>query len=524
MTLPENGLRQPVEIVVASTLPRNGYVQPVEVVAGPGVITGGGVAGQVAYFDGPTSITGNASLTYVAGTGALTIAGSLTLSAITPTHVLYAGTGGLVSGDAGLTYVAASDQLQIGSEGALYIATQTSTAPYTLRVKGDTFNGTRDDALAISYNASRPYLSVADYRIDATLPAFQVTIEADYNDGAARYMEWNSDYRSSDGLTYRRGFTLQINRATHVQTWKWYGSTHSFWSNDAITQFGNFDSNGTLNLFGGNAADAGVPLANIKNNRIVTFLDSAAGTTNCGFLWFNTSNQLNFGAGNATQGQFRSGVFSFQSALAMGWSSTSDPGGTLDVLTSRGGPGIFDHVDGGNAQTVRIFGTTVGSRHLVLSHNGTDALITTDASGSSSLRLGVNTSSNWLISGATGHFLAATDNVNDIGASGATRPRTLYLGTSIVVGTAGWTISATAATGMTAQGNARFSHGTSALATTATEGYMFMQSCAGDPTGVPASIPTGQKAWQYNSTAKTLWLYDGAWVKAKVAGIDVVFA
>ena len=35
-----------------------------------------------------------------------------------------------------------------------------------------------------------------------------------------------------------------------------------------------------------------------------------------------------------------------------------------------------------------------------------------------------------------GHFLAGTDNTYDIGASGATRPRTAYLGTSLVVPTA----------------------------------------------------------------------------------------
>ena len=39
--------------------------------------------------------------------------------------------------------------------------------------------------------------------------------------------------------------------------------------------------------------------------------------------------------------------------------------------------------------------------------------------------------SRWLVS-ASGHFLGATDNTYDIGASGATRPRTIYAGTSIV--------------------------------------------------------------------------------------------
>lgn len=38
----------------------------------------------------------------------------------------------------------------------------------------------------------------------------------------------------------------------------------------------------------------------------------------------------------------------------------------------------------------------------------------------------------WYWDGATGHLFASTDNTNDIGASGATRPRTVYAGTSVV--------------------------------------------------------------------------------------------
>jgi hypothetical protein len=73
-------------------------------------------------------------------------------------------------------------------------------------------------------------------------------------------------------------------------------------------------------------------------------------------------------------------------------------------------------------------------------------------------------------------------------------------------------------------GNYRFAYGTSALAVGATEGDFFIQSCAGTPTGVPASIPTGQKAVRYDSTAKKLWIYDGAWLRGQVAAVDVIWA
>jgi hypothetical protein len=66
-------------------------------------------------------------------------------------------------------------------------------------------------------------------------------------------------------------------------------------------------------------------------------------------------------------------------------------------------------------------------------------------------------------------------------------------------------------------GNFGFQHGTSALATNATEGFFMLQSCAGAPTGVPASIPTGQIPAIVDSTNNFLYLYiGGAWKKSTV--------
>lgn len=53
----------------------------------------------------------------------------------------------------------------------------------------------------------------------------------------------------------------------------------------------------------------------------------------------------------------------------------------------------------------------------------------------------------------------------------------------------------------------------SALATNATVGHLFIPTSAGAPTGVPASIPTGQVAFQYDSTNNQLYVYNGAWKK-----------
>jgi hypothetical protein len=53
--------------------------------------------------------------------------------------------------------------------------------------------------------------------------------------------------------------------------------------------------------------------------------------------------------------------------------------------------------------------------------------------GSTVLGLGVSGAVQWNIS--AGHFLAATDNTYDIGASGATRPRNVYVATEAIGGT-----------------------------------------------------------------------------------------
>lgn len=51
---------------------------------------------------------------------------------------------------------------------------------------------------------------------------------------------------------------------------------------------------------------------------------------------------------------------------------------------------------------------------------------------------------------------------------------------------------------------------TAALATTATSGHGYIPTCAGTPTGVPATV-TGFAALIYDTTAHKLWHYDAGW-------------
>lgn len=57
--------------------------------------------------------------------------------------------------------------------------------------------------------------------------------------------------------------------------------------------------------------------------------------------------------------------------------------------------------------------------------------------------------------------------------------------------------------------------GSAATGTTATNGFLFLGSCAGTPTGVPAGSYAGRTPIIWDSTNKVLYAYDGAaWVRA----------
>jgi hypothetical protein len=53
--------------------------------------------------------------------------------------------------------------------------------------------------------------------------------------------------------------------------------------------------------------------------------------------------------------------------------------------------------------------------------------------------------------------------------------------------------------------------GTAALATSATNGFTYAQSCAGVPTGVPAGSYAGRIPLVYNTSANTLYFYNSGW-------------
>lgn len=58
--------------------------------------------------------------------------------------------------------------------------------------------------------------------------------------------------------------------------------------------------------------------------------------------------------------------------------------------------------------------------------------------------------------------------------------------------------------------------GTGALATTATDGFLYIPTCAGAPTGTPTA-KTGRVPLIFDTTNNRLYVYDGGWISAAFA-------
>lgn len=119
-------------------------------------------------------------------------------------------------------------------------------------------------------------------------------------------------------------------------------------------------------------------------------------------------------------------------------------GASNDLHLVREAAGILAQRDGTNNQTLRIYSTytdDLNYERLRISFQtpGSAAFIMTDQAGTGSARqliLGTKGAADLVFRtndtarfnfNSSGHFLASTDNTYDIGASGATRPRNIYV-------------------------------------------------------------------------------------------------
>lgn len=70
---------------------------------------------------------------------------------------------------------------------------------------------------------------------------------------------------------------------------------------------------------------------------------------------------------------------------------------------------------------------------------------------------------------------------------------------------------------VSAAGSVAIGNGTAALATNVTDGFLYIPTCAGTPTGVPTAI-TGTVAMIFDTTNNKLYIYDGSWLGGTTPG------
>lgn len=145
---------------------------------------------------------------------------------------------------------------------------------------------------------------------------------------------------------------------------------------------------------------------------------------------------------------------SMMSTSTLGWTSTSSALNTVDTILRRDAANTLALQNGTSAQTFNVYNTWSsaganyerGSIGFATPSNGTLAFtINGGAAGgtgtgrelwlkaANNIYLGGSVGYNWTVNNV-GHFLAGADNTYDIGASGANRPRNIFLANNLTVG------------------------------------------------------------------------------------------
>jgi hypothetical protein len=128
------------------------------------------------------------------------------------------------------------------------------------------------------------------------------------------------------------------------------------------------------------------------------------------------------------------------SASGLGVTGYVDVGGSADVLLRRDAADVLALQHGTTAQAVTVYNTwsSAGANYerTLIGYVGNAFYIAGQSAGTGvarAMNFQIGSSTAWQMS-ATGHLLAGTDNTYDIGASGATRPRNLYVAGTATIG------------------------------------------------------------------------------------------
>lgn len=165
---------------------------------------------------------------------------------------------------------------------------------------------------------------------------------------------------------------------------------------------------------------------------------SLASDTTTGFSKANSGQWFYSDQGTAKI-VFGGGNIRLDSVFNFGWCSGTVAATSPDLLITRDAANTLAQRNGTSAQAFNLYNTfTSGSNYERLSIYYTSNLAIIESQAATGtvrdLILRAHNANGWQIQATTNHFLARTDNIQDIGASGATRPRTGYFGTSVNLG------------------------------------------------------------------------------------------
>ncbi len=128
------------------------------------------------------------------------------------------------------------------------------------------------------------------------------------------------------------------------------------------------------------------------------------------------------------------GMFQVPPTAEIGWNSAADFLGNSDVRLFRDAANTLALRNGANAQGFNIYNTYTDASNYELGRllwSGNSLLIQTLSAGTGSVRSIIVQSGSGNLFLSNTHFLFSIDNDKDIGASGANRPRRVYVGSDI---------------------------------------------------------------------------------------------
>lgn len=168
-----------------------------------------------------------------------------------------------------------------------------------------------------------------------------------------------------------------------------------------------------------------------------TFQDGASGSPSIAFTnapttgFFKSGSAIGASVGGVLQVQIRAGGLGL-----MLDTSVLTFGGGNDVVLTRDAANVLALRNGVNAQTFRVYNTFTDASNYevgVLQWSGNVLQVGTDKAGSGSSRATtflLGGTAVWSIN-TSGNLVGGSDNTRDIGAAGATRPRNIYVGSSL---------------------------------------------------------------------------------------------